>query len=219
MARKADIDAHFDEKRGKLIITASNTGRADLADAIREGGYQAAQSHIAECFHEAYEPIDAGDVPGCLTSAPMWVDADDIARPDNGETILLHGARVFYFANYCFESEWDTLRNCGRVELDLVPSDPDYTPPPMYPDDFADFLPGGARRGQWFWIGGANTDDRADLPEPLRSLFVASINDGRDLIDPGQYFVNAAGVLKGPYPPTWPGVDHAKQAGMIEAPR
>lgn len=214
MAPRSPINAVHDQERRKLVITASNAGRAELADALK-GGYREAQDLIADYFHEAYEPIDAGDVPGCLTSAPMWVDADDIARPDNGETILLPNARVFYFANYMLESEWDTLRNTGRVELDLVPDNPDYVPPPAYPDDFADFLPGGPRQGEGFWIGRTASDDRNDLPEPLRSIFCRSINDGRDLIDPGVYFIGRDGeTLKGPYAQTWPSIGRAAQDGM-----
>jgi hypothetical protein len=223
MPRKADIDAHYDATRKVLVITASNRGRADLADAYRRGnngptsGYYYAESHIAECFHEAYEFVDPGDVPGAMTDAPILVDSDGIARPDNGETIILPEARVFWFPNYAVEDPWETLKNRGRVEFSEGESDdPDAAPPPLVPADLADYLPGGARCGELFYIGGNGSADRNELPEPLRTLFIASVDDGRDLIDPGLYFAKRWRLL-GPYAPTWSGQDHAMKAGAVEA--
>lgn len=213
------FQARHDKVRRVLVITASNDGRATLADLYREGrGYNGAESELAEAFHEAYEFVRPEDVPGAMTAAPILVDADDVLHPDNGEILILPRSRVFWFPDYCVEDPYETLKNRGRVEfVEAKPYADQQEDPPLVPANLADYLPGGERQGEWFLIGGSGRDDRADLPEPLRTLFLDSINDGRDLIDPGMYFVHRHTHLAGPFAPTWSGWESARKAGALEA--
>lgn len=212
------IQARYDAARKTLVITAANEDRAALADAYtgEHGGYQAAESLVGEALHEAYDFVRPEDVPGALTDAPILVESDGIAYPDNGEVIVLPLAKVFWFPNYAITDPWEVLKNTGRVEFNLGgPDDPDEPAPPLFPTDLADYLPGGARVGEGFYLGGDGTGDVAALPDTLRTL-LDELTYSRDLIDPGYYFVKGA-ALRGPYPPTFPGMDHALKAGMLEA--
>jgi len=173
------ISATYDAKRHRLVIKASNAGRFDLADAYANGGYQRAESVVAECLRDTYELIDAGHVPGALTDAPVIVPSDGLYQPDNGQTILGDSCRVFWFPGYAIEDPWQTLRNRGHVEFEEAsPYEPDPRIPAV-PRDFDSYLPGGEREGCAVWIGEGATAQV--VPECARE-------DCPDLVDPGLYF-------------------------------
>lgn len=216
------IDAKYDATRKVLIITADDEGREELAEASAQS-YQQAESLIAEAFHEAYEFVDPSDIPGALTDAPILVDSDDVFRPDNGEVVMPINAKVFWFPNYAVTDPWEVLARTGTVEFAQAENDdPDAPLPPLVPDDLADFLPGGAKCGQLFYIGGEGVADRATLPAPLKTLYDEGFGE-RDLIDCGLYFVAPEeqpmrgsymrGRLRGPYGQTWKGAIRAQEMG------
>jgi len=217
------IRARHDKARRILIITADNESRRDLADAYRDtsrhGGYSKAEGVVSEGLHEEYDFCDPADVPGALTDAPILIESDAVLRPDNGEVILLDAAPVFWFANYMIRDPWRELANRGRVEFQEAESDPDYVSPPAVPADIADYMPGGARCGEAFYLGAPDgLTPEGDLPEPLRSL-MSDLTYNRDLVDPGCYFVKA-GRLMGPYNTAANGQIHLEQAGALApAPR
>jgi hypothetical protein len=223
------IAARYDAARRVLVLTASNDGRAALAEAARAGGYQRAEDEVSEALHEAYEFVRPEDVPGAMTDAPILVDSDALAYPDNGERIILPGAKVFWFPDYMVTDPWELLRTRGRVEFEEADdANPDADPAPLVPDDVADYLPGGPRCGELFYIAADVQTDRTALPPPVLALYAAGIDDGRDLIDPGLYFCRKgsrgfrrdddAWALWGPYAPTFSGADHAYKDGAVETP-
>jgi hypothetical protein len=183
------ISATYDAKRHRLIIRASNAGRANLADAYRTRQYLGAESLVAECLHEVYEFVDAGHVPGAMTDAPILVPSEGLYWPDNGQTILGDSCRVFWFPGYMVECPWETLLNRGRVEFEeATPYEPDPNIPAV-PRDFDSYLTGRPREGCAVWIGEQATVQA--VPECARE-------DAPDMVDPGLYFWRD-GRRHGPY--------------------
>lgn len=108
------INVTYDSKSHILILTADNEGRADLKSAYSSQGYYGAETTVSEALHEAYEFIEPEDI-GALTSAPILVDCDHLAYPDNGDRVVIEGARIFWFPNYAVTDPWEVLKNTGRV--------------------------------------------------------------------------------------------------------
>lgn len=209
------FNARHDKERGTLTITASNEGRAELADAYRRGGYRYAEQVIAEGLHEAYEPWDADDAPDAwLCSAPFMIDCDGISYPDNGERVVYAGTPVFYFPNYVVEDQWETLKNTGRVVWTQVIYD---TPDPLSIAEMESYLPGGSREGQAVWIDPARFPDATD--DQILKAWPELVGEYEsDRLDPGLYFWKN-GNRYGPYATSPTGVLNAEKAGMIPRPR
>lgn len=182
------IKARYDSKRHALVITADNAGRRDLADAFRLGGYNRADSEVAEWLLENYELCDPAHIPGAMTDAPILVEAANVARPDNGQVILYEACRVFWFPNYMVQCPWETLLDKGRVVFDEAEPYVALKSPPV-PPHFESYLPGGEREGCAVWVGDNATV--TTTPELAR-------DDDPDLVDPGLYFWKD-GARHGPY--------------------
>lgn len=145
------INAKVNEA-GNLVITADNESRAELAEIYREGrGHPGAESLIFEALQDVYEPTPADDTPDAwLCSAPFMIDCDGILYTDNGAKPVLWGTPIFTFRNYVFEDEWETLKNCGRVEWQRV--EWGEKPAPLAPEFIARHFPGGDREGVALWV-------------------------------------------------------------------
>lgn len=191
------FNARHDKAGKRLIITASNEGRAELADAYRRGGYRYAEQVIAEGFHEAYEPRDADDTPDAwLSDAPYLIDCDGIAYADNGETPVYIGTPIFGFLDYAVVDPWETLKNTGRVEFTECEWNPveeihAYTRP-----EVQSYFPGGENEGRLLHVDPVTFRDcggdiAANWPELARE-------SGLDQVDPGLYFWRG-GKRFGPY--------------------
>lgn len=206
------INAHHDKAGKRLILTADNASRAELADAYRRGGYRYAEGVVAEGLHEAYEPRDADDTPDAWCSdAPYLIDCDGIAYADNGETPVYIGTPIFAFPDYAVIDPWARLRDCGRVifdeiEWNAVEEIHAYTRPEVQA-----FFPGGEKEGRLLHVdpvtfrnvGGA--DIAANWPE-LTDKWEP------DRVDPGLYFWKG-GRRFGPYSTSPRGVLNAERDG------
>lgn len=206
------FNAHHDKAGKRLIVTASNAGRSELADAWRRGGHPYAESVIYEAFMDYYEPTSADDTPDAwLCSAPFIIDADGIEHPDNGEKPVLWGTPIFVFPNYVFESEWETLKNKGRVEFEEVEWGD--TPPPLTKAEIESHFTGGVREGHLLYVDpirfpGADEESITRAwPELARSPDYEP-----DRVDCGLYFWKA-GKRFGPYSTSPRGVCNAERDG------
>lgn len=209
------FNAKHDKERGLLIITASNEGRAELAEAYnRNDGYNHVDCVIAEAFHEAYEPWDADDAPDAwLCSAPFMIDCDGISYPDNGQRIVYAGTPVFYFPNYMIEDPWETLKNTGRVIWTQVNYD---QPDPLSISEMKSYLPGGSREGQAVWIDPARFPGASD--EDILRAWPELTNEWEpDRLEVGLFFWKD-GERFGPFATSPRGVIDAEEAGMIKPP-
>lgn len=209
------FNARHDKAGKRLIITASNDGRAELADAYRRGGYRDAEGTIAEGLHEAYEPRDADDAPDAwLCDAPFMIDCDGIAYPDNGQFIVYAGTPVFYFPNYMVEDPWETLKNTGRVIWTEVVYD---MPEPLGIEELKSYLPGGSREGQAVWIDPARFPGASS--EDILRAWPELVNEYEpDRLDPGLYFWKD-GKRRGPYATSPRGVCDMRNNGVITPPK
>jgi len=209
------INAIHDKAGHRLVITADNESRSELADAYRRGGYYYAESYIAESLHEAYEPWDADDAPDAwLCSAPFMIDCDGISYPDNGQKVVYSGTPVFYFPNYMIEDPWETLKNTGRVIWTQVTYD---TPDPLGIEEMKSYLPGGSREGVAVWIDPARFPGASD--EDILRAWPELINEWEpDRLEVGLFFWKE-GKRFGPYATSPRGVCDARDAGAIDPPK
>jgi hypothetical protein len=209
------FNARHDKAGKRLIVTASNDGRAELADAYERNGYRGAEDTLAEYFHEAYEIREADDAPDAwLCSAPFMIDCYGISYPDNGQLVVYAGTPVFYFPHYMVEDPWETLKNTGRVIWTEVIYD---TPDPLGIEELKSYLPGGSREGQAVWFDparfpGASSDDI------LRAWPEFASEYEPDRLEPGLYFWKGDQRF-GPYATSPRGVCDAREAGAIEPPK
>lgn len=109
---------------GNLKITANNADRANLSEAYRLGGYQEAESLIAEAFQPNGDLyfIPPEDI-GALTDAPIlsddwiliewWRGASDDGAHEHDERI--RNAKVWWFPDYAIRDPWEELKNIGYV--------------------------------------------------------------------------------------------------------
>lgn len=169
MPRKSQIDARYDAARHVLVLTASNEGRATLREAYARGGYRYAESEIAEAFHEAYEFIDAGHIPGAMTDAPILADCDGVVTCDNGAVVVLESARVFAFMDYMLVDPFEQLKNTGRVEFPAA-----FNPEPQslpLPRDLESYID-GERQGCAVFLGElANEDTVPEIADEYGQAF------------------------------------------------
>lgn len=98
-----------------LQLKLGNAGRAELADALRDG-YWKAESLVAEWLHEAFEFIRPEEI-GALTDAPILCDCDGLDYPDTGDRETRDDARIFWFPDYMIRDPWAELARRGRVEF------------------------------------------------------------------------------------------------------
>jgi hypothetical protein len=211
------INAKHDKAAGRLIITAGNKGRAELAEAF-ERGYYHVQSFLAEWFHEAYELRDADDAPDAwLCSAPFMIDCDGISYPDNGQLVVYAGTPVFFFPNYMIEDPWETLKNTGRVVWTQVAYDkPDLLSIP----ELESYLPGGSREGQAVWIDPARFPPEATEESILKAWpeLCRCPEYEPDRLEVGLFFWKD-GKRHGPYATSPRGVCEMQEAGVITPPK
>lgn len=207
------FNAIHDKAGKRLIVTADNESRADLADAYRRGGYYYAEGEIAEGLRDLYEPRGADDTPDAwLSDAPYMIDCDGIAYADNGETPVYIGTPIFAFPDYCTIDPWARLKNTGRVEFvemdwNDVAEIHAYTRP-----EVESYFTGGANEGlavhvdpvTFRDIGGH--DIAANWPEFARQ-------SEPDRFDPGLYFWRD-GRRFGPYSTSPRGILNAERDGM-----
>ncbi len=112
---------------GALILTADNEGRAELADAFREGlrsdgpcGYVRAESVVMEALHEQWEFIAPEEI-GALTDAPILADCDGLEwSGDDQGRIVRPDAVVAWFPDYMIRDPWRELANRGRVAFEVA---------------------------------------------------------------------------------------------------
>jgi hypothetical protein len=98
---------------GNLVIKASNSVRAALADAYRSRGYYAAEFRVAEHLHEVMYFIPPENI-GALTDSPIL--SPDVEYPDDARGPVPYGdTPVYWFPNYMVQDPWAELRNTGRV--------------------------------------------------------------------------------------------------------
>lgn len=116
----------------RLILTADNEARAELAEAYRRDGYRGAEDLLADWgFNGAnggLQFLPPEKIPEAMTDMPLlaeWTHEDD-----DGATIF---GPVWGFPDYCILDPWAILRDRGRVEFDLVVSYPEEgaTMPPV----------------------------------------------------------------------------------------
>lgn len=99
-----------------LRLTLGNEGRAELAEALRDGGYPRGESLVAEWLHEAFEFIRPEEI-GALTDGPILVDCDDLDYPDTGDRVIRDDAQVYWFSDYMIRDPWGELSRKGRVDF------------------------------------------------------------------------------------------------------
>jgi hypothetical protein len=99
---------------GDLLLTASNSDRAELARIIRDADYGSEESFIAECYHERLYFIRPEAV-GALTDAPIL--CDDMSWPDDGDIVPRDTANVWWFPDYMIRDPWAELARFGRVRF------------------------------------------------------------------------------------------------------
>ena len=99
----------------RLIITADNESRADLADVMSRDCH--AEMLVADELHEKWEFI-APEVVGALTDAPILTNADELEYNDDGDIIGV--GTVAWFPDYAILDPWAALRNTGRVVFDIA---------------------------------------------------------------------------------------------------
>jgi hypothetical protein len=212
------FDAKHDKDGKRLIITASNKGRAELAEAYRHAermkgsGHYYAESVLMDYFHDYYEFVPADDAPDAwLCSCPFVIDADGIEYPDNGERPVLWGTPIFAFTDYVFVDEWEKLKNTGRVIFEEV--EWGEAPPPLTKAEIESHMTGGAREGFLLYVDPVRFPDASEeqiaraWPELARSLEYEP-----DRVDCGLYFWKA-GKRFGPYSTSPRGVCNAERDG------
>jgi hypothetical protein len=214
------FNAKHDKAGKRLIITASNEGRAALAECYRRAerpnacsGHYYAESELMEAFRDYYEIVAADDAPDAwLCSCPFIIDADGIEYPDNGERPVLWGTPMFAFPNYALEDEWETLKNTGRVIFEEVEWN-DTPPPPLTKAEIESHFTGGAREGFLLYVDPVRFPDATEeqiasaWPELARSLDYEP-----DRVDCGLYFWKR-GKRFGPYSTSPRGVCNAERDG------
>lgn len=98
-----------------LRLTLGNEGRAELADALREG-YSRAESLMSEWLHESFEFIRPEEI-GALTDSPILCDCDGLDYPATGDREIREDAKVYWFPDYMIRDPWQMLASRGRVEF------------------------------------------------------------------------------------------------------
>lgn len=211
------FDAKHDKAGKRLIITASNAGRAELAEAYRRAANGGASGHyyaegvLAEYFHDYYELVSADDAPDAwLCDCPFIIDADGIDYADNGQRPVRWGTPLFAFRDYVFIDEWEQLKNTGRVEFEEIEwGDP---PAPLTRREIESHMTGGEREGRLLYVDpvrfpGATEEQFARAwPELARSDYEP------DRVDCGYYFWKG-GRRFGPYATSPRGVVDAERDG------
>lgn len=104
----------------RLIITADNTARRELAESYRRGGYQAAECDLAE--YGGFNGANGGlafmppeTIPDAMTDMPLLADW---SINDDGSASVW--GTVYGFPDYCITDPWQRLRDRGRVEFVAV---------------------------------------------------------------------------------------------------
>lgn len=105
---------------GDLKVTASNADRAEITMHLQERNRWIIWADLLEPFacNGSYTAFDAGDGNpfAGLTSAPCIAESIDI--DDDGTQSVV--GDFWYFENYAFEDELETLKNTGQVIFTLA---------------------------------------------------------------------------------------------------